>query len=127
MKILKYFFVGSIAAFVDIGLFSIFTKLANINWFPVSIGSFCIATLVNYYLSVVHVFKSGSRFHKHNEIFLVFIVSGIALIINQCILFILIEKLNSNLIIAKISATGFVFFVNYYGRKQFIFKEIDGI
>ncbi len=122
MKLLKYLIVGGVAAIIDIGLFSFLTWVTNLHWFPVSMASFCIATLVNYYLSISHVFQSGSRFKKHHEVLLVFIVSAIALIVNQCILYILIEKLVCNLILAKISATGIVFFWNYFGRSNLVFK-----
>ena len=125
MRFFKYILVGGVAAIVDIGLFSLLTQVENFHWFPVSIASFCIATLVNYYLSITHVFQSGSRFQKHHEVLLVFIISGIALILNQFILYFLIEKADWNLIFAKISATGLVFFFNYFGRKKIVFKVIN--
>ena len=122
MKLLKYFMVGGVAAVIDIGLFSLLTKVANFHWFPVSIGSFCLATLLNYYLSITHVFQSGSKFQKHHEILLVFVISGMALIANQFILYVLIEKVELHLIVSKITATGLVFFLNYFGRKVIIFN-----
>jgi len=123
MKIVKYFLVGGVAAVVDIGLFSFLTKYAQFHWFPVSIVSFSIATLLNYYLSIAHIFQSGSRFQKNHEIMLVFIISGLALMTNQLFLFVLIEKNNINLIAAKIVSTGLVFFINYFGRKKLIFSN----
>ena len=121
--IFKYLFVGGISAFIDIGLFSLLTKYLHFPWFPVSIASFCIATLVNYYLSITHVFESGLRFHKTQEIVIVFIISGVALIVNQIVLYLFIEKVGIDTIASKFGATSIVFFWNYFGRKNIVFKS----
>lgn len=121
MRILRYFFVGGAAAITDISLFSLFCGYLDWPWLPVSIGTFFLATLVNYFLSIRFVFESGIRHKKHFELMGVFIVSSLALIINQAALYITIEISDLNLIVSKIIATGIVFFWNYFGRKNFIF------
>ena len=121
MRIVKYFFVGGAAAAVDIGLFSIFAGYLGWPWAPVSIATFILATLTNYFLSIQFVFESGARHKKHVEVFGVFIVSGLALLVNQIILYLAIEIFGWHLIFSKIVATGAVFFWNYYGRSKFVF------
>ena len=121
MRLIKYFFVGGAAAFVDIGLFSLFANLLGFPWFPVSICSFLLATLVNYLLSIRFVFESGARHTKHVEIMGVFAISALALLVNQVVLYIAIEWLEWHLIFSKIIATGAVFFWNYFGRSKLIF------
>jgi putative flippase GtrA len=123
MRIVKYFFVGAIAATVDIGLFSFFAVYLGWAWLPVSIATFILATFTNYFLSILFVFQSGVRYKKNQEVFGVFIISGLALLINQIILYFTIEMLELNLILSKILATGSVFFWNYFGRSRLIFKE----
>jgi len=122
MRIIKYFFVGGIAAVVDIGFFSLFASYLGWPWIPVSIATFILATLTNYFLSIQFIFESGSRHKKHAEVIGVFIVSAFALLVNQLILYIAIELFNLHLIFSKIIATGVVFFWNYYGRSKFIFS-----
>lgn len=122
MKIVKYFFVGGISAIIDVGLFSFFTGYFNWPWLPVSVITFILATLVNYYLSIFFVFQSGIRYRKKQEIFRVFVISSLALVINQIILFISIEIFELNPIKSKILATGSVFFWNYFGRSRLIFN-----
>lgn len=121
MRIVKYFFVGGAAAVVDISLFSIFASYLGWPWVPVSIATFILATLTNYFLSIQFVFESGARHKKHVEVFGVFIVSGLALLVNQLVLYLAIEMLGWHLIFSKIVATGAVFFWNYYGRSKFVF------
>jgi putative flippase GtrA len=122
MKIVRYFFVGGVAAAVDISLFAIFAGYLKFSWVIVSIITFIIATLVNYFLSIGVVFKSGSRYKKHQEILGVFIVSSLALILNQTFLYLFIEKMNLHLVISKCLTTGMLFLWNYYGRKKFVFQ-----
>jgi putative flippase GtrA len=121
MRIFKYFFVGGTAAAVDIGLFSIFAGYLGWPWIPVSIVTFILATLTNYFLSIKFVFESGSRHKKYVEIIGVFIVSVLALLVNQLTLYVAIEVFNWPLILSKIAATSIVFFWNYYGRSKFVF------
>ena len=122
MKFIKYFFVGGIAAAVDFLIFALFVKILALPWFISGIAGFVLATLVNYLLSIRHVFTSGARFKKHKEIILIFFVSFIGLIINQLILWQCIEFLFLEPLFAKIIATGIVFFWNYSARNHFIFK-----
>lgn len=122
MKIAKYFLVGGAAALVDFLLFAALVKMLGFGWLGSAAFSFCAATVVNYILSVKHVFRSGIRFGKRHEMVLVFAVSGIGLLINQMVLGMLIEWFDIDVLLSKIAATGFVFFWNYGARQHFIFK-----
>jgi putative flippase GtrA len=122
MKVVRYFFVGATAASVDFLIFAILVKGFDFPWFPVAIFSFILATAVNYVLSIRHVFQSGARFTRRTEIGLVFLVSGIGLILNQSVLWVLIEKMIIDVLLAKVLATATVFFWNYGIRHSFIFK-----
>lgn len=123
MKIVRYFFLGAIAALIDISLFTIFASYLKFPWAIVSIFTFTIATLANYLLSIRFVFKSGSKYKKHHEIIGVFIVSSLALLLNQMFLYLCIEKMHLHLVVSKCLTTGILFLWNYYGRKRFIFRE----
>lgn len=123
MKLMRYFFVGGLAAVVDFTLFVLLTKYLHVAWFWSAIISFTAATLANYVLSVRFVFKSGARFsRKHHEMMLVFLVSLIGLSINQLVLWLCIEEKQMKPLIAKIVGTGVVFFWNYAARRYFVFK-----
>ena len=123
MKIVKYFAVGGMAAIVDIGCFFLFTSILNFGWFQSALGSFILATAVNYFLSIKYVFQSGVRFQKYHEVILIFLVSGTGLIINQLILWLLIENMSVNMLVSKITATTLLFFWNYGLRKTLVFPE----
>ena len=88
----KYFVTGMIAAVVDFALFASMVKLAGWPRYIAGTVSFTAATLVNYVMSIRHVFVSGVRYKMRTEIALTFAVSLIGLAVNQVILFLLIRR-----------------------------------
>lgn len=120
-RFFRYFLVGGASACVDIGLFMLFAKGMDLPYLRVAAATFIVATLVNYLLSVRFVFVSGRRFRRRWEITLVYAVSVVGLALNQVILSACIEVGNFDLIYAKLSATGIVFFWNYLARRLFVF------
>ena len=121
MKIIKYAFVGGVAAVVDISLFVIFAKILEFNYLFVGFVTFLLATLVNYVLSIRFVFQSGSKHSKRKEVLLVYTVSAVGLGLNLLVLFVSHEIFLIELTVSKLISTGIVFFWNYLGRKHFIF------
>jgi putative flippase GtrA len=125
MKIVRYCLVGGISATIDIGLFTIFAYCFKLPWAIVSVITFIIATLTNYLLSIKYIFKSGSRYKKNHEILGIFLISSLALLLNQIFLYLFIEKINLDLIISKCLTISLLFLWNYYGRKKIIFSVRD--
>jgi len=123
VKVVRYFFVGGCAAAVDFVLFALLTRALVVWWFWAGVVGFTVATLVNYILSIHHVFTSGVRFSRAREIALVFAVSAVGLAINQAVLWALIEGAGWNSLVAKVVATGSVFFWNFGLRHSYIFRE----
>lgn len=125
--IFKYFFVGGTAAAVDITFFILFGYYLELNYLIVGAIGFIIATAVNYILSIKLVFQSNTRFNKKEEISAVYLVSGAGLVFHEIVLAVGVEKLALPLIMAKLVATGSVFFWNYLARKHFVFKVKNSI
>ena len=77
-----------IAAFsglaVDLALFTLLVYAAHIHYLWAAAGSFLVATLVNYMVSVRVVFHSGSRFPRLLEIVVVYAVSATGLLCWRC-------------------------------------------
>lgn len=119
--IARYFVVGGVAACVDIGLFMLLARGMGLPYQPVGAGTFVLATLVNYVLSVRFVFVSGSRFGRKSEIALVYVVSAVGLGINALMLWAGVELAHASLFLSKIAATGTVFFWNYFARRHLVF------
>jgi putative flippase GtrA len=122
-RLIRYFFVGGVAALVDFALFAALIKFFGVKWYSAGVVSFTFATLVNYVLSIRFVFESRARFTKQHEILLVFLASVIGLLVNQAVLYALVVIVGLQVLIAKVGATGAVFFWNYAARQSFIFRK----
>ena len=120
----RYFLVGGAAACVDIGLFAVFAKGLDFPYLRVATASFVLATLVNYWLSVRFVFVSGQRFRRRWEVAMVFAVSAAGLAFNAAILWLAVEFAHFELMVAKLAATGVVFFWNYFARRVLVFGAL---
>jgi putative flippase GtrA len=120
----RYFLVGGSAAVVDIGLFMLFAQHLGMPYLRVAVASFVVATLVNYLLSIRFVFVSGQRFRRRWEVVLVFAVSLVGLGINAAILWACVEEAHFPLLLAKVAATGVVFFWNFLARRLLVFGAL---
>lgn len=123
MKVVRYFFVGGIAALVDFGSFVFLIEVFRLGWFWAALIGFVLATAVNYLLSVRHVFESGIRFSRRHEVALVFLVSALGLLLNQTMLYLLIDQQGLNVFLAKVLAMGVVFVWNFTARSRFVFSD----
>lgn len=124
-KIIKYFFVGSSAAIIDITIFLIFAKILGFNYLIIGTIGFIIATFVNYYLSIRFVFTSNIRFSAATEVSLIYFISTIGLLLNLCALYVFIDILIFDKIISKMFASSSVFIWNFITRNNFVFRKLN--
>jgi putative flippase GtrA len=61
------------------------------------------------------------RFSQRREIFLVYVVSTVGLLINQLVLYLLVDRVGAELMPSKLTATVTVFFWNYWTRSNYVF------
>jgi putative flippase GtrA len=123
LQVVRYAGVGGVAATVDIGFFYLFANELRFPYLWVAPIGFLLATLVNYALSIVFVFSDQRRHSPHKELFLVYAVSLVGLLLNQGVLSIMVEVVSAGLMPAKLTATGVVFAWNYLLRKHYVFGQ----
>ncbi|MFT5138398.1 MAG: putative flippase GtrA [Rhodothermales bacterium] len=126
MKVIRYAAVGATAAILDFLIFAVFAKYLNYNYLLIGAIGFIIATMLNYFLSIRFVFESGVRFGFRKEFALVFLISAIALSVNQTALYVGIDILGWEMLFTKLCATGSAFFWNFGARSLYVFKPLQG-
>jgi putative flippase GtrA len=119
----RYFVVGGVSAVFDIGFFYVFAKLLGYNYLVVATVGFALAVLVNYFLSVRFVFKSGVRFSRAHELILIYLVSGVGLLLHLAILYAAVDWLAIELMLSKLGATFGTFLWNFLARHYFVFRD----
>ena len=128
-QFLSYFGVGGVSAIVEWAVFSLFEALFNVPFLLATALAFLVSTSVNWYLGRRFTFKSNRYQNKRGkEIVLVFSVSAVGLILNLILMavFVNVFRMNTHLLktVAKILATGIVFFWNYLSRKYWIYANM---
>ncbi len=117
---IRYVGVGGTAALVEWMSFAFLIGPPQLHYLAAAAASFIVATAVNYVLSTRFVFVRG-RHPAHKELFLLYLVSAIGLVINLLLMSFFVGRLSFSAMPAKITATGIVFFWNFGARKFWVF------
>ena len=117
----KYSIVGGIAAVVDFSILFILTDFLNVYYLISATISFIISALTNYFLNRKWTFRSNDKKRKQLPVF--FTITSIGLVLNNSIMFFLVERLFLWYIWAKVIATAVVLIWNFLGNKYLTFNE----
>jgi len=120
IQFIRYTGVGGTAAIVEWTSFAFLIGVVHFHYLAAVVGSFIVATAANYLLSIRFVFGRG-RHSLHKEAFMVYMVSGVGLLLNMLLMWFFVGRLGIPAMTAKIIATGIVFFWNFGSRKMFVF------
>lgn len=124
IQFIRYFFVGGIAAVVNIGLLFLLVDIFDINYILSNIIGFIFALLVNYGLSTMFVFTKDNSMSKIFELVMYVIIGVLGLGFDTLILWICTSKINIYYKISKIISTMLTFIWNFLAKKMLykIFK-----
>lgn len=123
---IKEFFLycvgGALAFIIDIGGLYIFTEYFKI-WYLISATmSFILAAIFNYLFQKFITFKSTDK-NVARQFFLFIVVALIGLLINNTLLYLLVELAGVWYIFAKTVAAALVLIWNFIANKKFTFKQ----
>ena len=121
-QFIRYVAVGGTAALVEWISFYGCNYLLSLHYLLAVAIAFVLATGTNYALSILFVFTQG-RHSIRLEAFLVYLVSGVGLLMNMVLMWGMHGLLDIHAMLSKIIATGIVLIWNFTSRKLFIFKE----
>jgi len=119
LQYFRYLICGGTATVTDVGILFVLTHFLHLNYLIVAAGSFLSGMVVNYSLNVVLVFKSSGKVKKEFPLFALIGLGGLAW--TELILWILVDKLNIYVMIAKVIAILIVLQWNFFMRKKFVF------
>ena len=120
IQMIKFIFVGVIAAMIDFFFLYIFKELFH---FPVLISntlSFSISVIYNYTASVRWVFDVNQKTDTKKQFFIFLIFSIIGLLLNDLLMYICIHQFIIHYMFSKIIATAIVMVFNFITRKLFL-------
>ena len=124
---IKQFFLycigGGFAFIIDVGGLYIFTEYFKIWYLFSATLSFILAAIFNYCFQRFITFKSADKNIGRQFIFFV-IIAAIGLLINNTLLYLLVELAGVWYIFAKALAAAVVLIWNFIANKKFTFKQI---
>ena len=116
----RYGIVGLSSAIVDFGILYLLTDKLNFYYLWSATISFTAAAALNYYLNKTWTFKVGGELAKQMTVFL--LIAGSGVMLNNLILYLLVEYAHWCYIYAKIIATAIVTIGNFIGNKYLTFR-----
>ena len=124
-QILKFGVVGGIAFVIDYSILVFLTEVFSINYLISSAIAFTCSVVFNYILSIKWVFFANHDHKKSTELIVFVVLSVIGLGINELIMYVTVDLLIINYMLAKIGATAIVMVYNFITRKLFLEKKTD--
>lgn len=123
MQIAKFIVVGGTAFLIDYYLLIFLRNTLKMNLILSATIGFSVSVIYNYILSTIWVFETDQSKSKSKTFVLFIILSIIGLIINNAVLYVLVELTSLlSLTMAKIIATAIVMVYNFVTRKIFLEK-----
>ena len=117
LQFIRYFFVGGVAAVVNIGMLFIFTDVCHIYYLVSNIISFTLGLIVNYILSKLLVFQDKVSLSTSKEFIIYAIIGVVGLGIDTLLMSTFTDTFNIYYMLSKIISTLLVFIWNFGARK----------
>lgn len=118
-----YLIVGGLATIVEWAGFWLFSEKLSIEYLLATALAFAISTFANWLFGRLMVFRGKQQQSLLREILSVYLASIVGLLLNLLIMFLLVQLLGVEKMIAKMAATVLVFTYNYLVRKLIIYRK----
>lgn len=122
-QIIKFGIVGVLAFLIDYILLFVLVEYLGMYYLISSAISFTVSVVFNYICSMKFVFARRDDISKKKEFIVFLILSIVGLLINQAMMWIMVDKLLIYYMISKIIVTGIVMIWNFISRKIFLEKK----
>lgn len=121
VQLIKFAVAGAIGAGIEISLFILLVDFIGMYYLTANLFAIGVAIIVNYIISMKWVFDSG-RYSRGIEFAFFLAVSFFALLLNQLLMWYMVDSMALETTISKVLAIGIVAVFNYVAKKFFVFK-----
>lgn len=120
----RYFWVGCLTFLVDFLVLYMLTELAGINYLWSNLGGVLVGIVMSYLLCVNWVFKDR-RYNRVVIEFSLFVLTClIGILLNEGMMWVIVEFLKIHYLLAKIIVTAMIFVINFLFKKKLLFQSL---
>lgn len=120
-QIIKFAVAGAIGAGIEISLFILLVDFVGLYYLTANLFAIIVAVIVNYIISLKWVFDPG-RYSRGVEFAVFMAVSFFALLLNQLLMWLMVDSWELQTTLSKVLAIGAVAVFNFVAKKFFVFK-----
>lgn len=117
IQIARFAVVGVLCTAIDWLIYFVLVQFVKLNPLIAQLFSFLVSTIVGYFANTAWVFETTKRKTRRRLITEFFILNTIGLGITELLLWLLIDRLGINYMLAKVIATVITMIFNYLTRK----------
>ena len=120
-QLVKFCLVGAANTLFTFSIIFILNKVLGITYLIVNPIAYLLPTITSFYFNRKWTFKSEGNVKKEGLLF--FVVIGVAWLVQYCLVFLLVEQISADPLIAQI--VGMIVFtgLNFTGQKFITFKN----
>ncbi len=124
-EIINYLIVGGLTTLVSVVVYAVFTRFFHVNYMISNIVSWIISVLFAYITNKKFVFRSVCETRKDVliEIYQFFKYRIFSFLIDILLMYVFVELVNIDDMIAKVIVQIIVIVLNYVFSKLFVFKK----
>ena len=119
----KFVFVGGISAIIEFSLLILFVEKLAIDYLFGNVFAFALTNIVTYILTKRFVFNGTQSVNKAQEAGLFFLCLLGGLVVNQIVLWAVVEFTSIDYRIAKVIAIAITIIWNFFTRKHLVFRN----
>ncbi|HVI68886.1 MAG TPA: GtrA family protein [Magnetospirillaceae bacterium] len=121
VQFIRYGMVAVVALAFDFGTYAFLVRIADVHPVVAATIGFTLGLFVNYLLSILWVFNQRTR-SKRIEMMTFMVIGLIGLGLTDILIWLMAIEWHVDDLLAKLVATGIVFFWNFGARKILLFK-----
>lgn len=120
IQIFNFTVAGVIATLIDFIFLCFFKEVCHMHVILANTLSFTISVLYNYWASMTFVFDVNKKNDSKRNFILFILFSIVGLILNNIIMYILVDFMTIHYLLSKVLATAVIMVFNYFTRKGFL-------
>ena len=118
----RYFWAGSLTFLVDFTVLLLLTEFAGIDYLWSNLAGVCVGIVLSYLFCTKWVFSDRRYNQVALELPLFVLLCVVGLLINELLLWVVVEFGEVHYLVSKVIVTAAVFVVNFFLKKLLLFR-----